>query len=66
MWDYDSLLAKTQVYLQRAEDHPHANDDEFALWMLLGLEFLYARRLPASIRAYLPRRRETASFTLPV
>lgn len=40
MWDYDSLLAKTQVYLQRAEDHPHANDDEFALWMLLGLEFL--------------------------
>lgn len=40
MWDYDSLIGKAQLYFQRAEEHPHADDDEFALWVLLGLEFL--------------------------
>ncbi|SIB99405.1 Uncharacterised protein [Mycobacteroides abscessus subsp. abscessus] len=40
MWDYDSLIGKAGVYFQRAANHPSMDDDEFALWMLLGLEFL--------------------------
>jgi hypothetical protein len=44
MWAYDSLLGKAQTYFRRAVDHPHADDadddDEFAIWLLLGLEFL--------------------------
>lgn len=40
MWDYDSLIGKAEVYFSRAEAHPVADDDEFALWLLLGLEFL--------------------------
>ncbi len=40
MWDYNSLIRKSQIYFMRARDHPKANDDEFSLWLLLGLEFL--------------------------
>ncbi len=40
MWDFDSLIGKAQLYFQRAQDHPHVDDDEFALWLLLGFEFL--------------------------
>lgn len=40
MWDYDSLIGKAQLYFQRAAAHPSMDDDEFTLWMLLGLEFL--------------------------
>lgn len=40
MWDYDSLIGKAEVYFGRAAGHPNMDDDEFALWMLLGLEFL--------------------------
>ena len=40
MWEYDSLIGKAQVYFARAREHPHSDDEEFALWLLLGLEFL--------------------------
>ncbi|GAB3076483.1 hypothetical protein GCM10027186_36250 [Micromonospora schwarzwaldensis] len=40
MWDYDSFIAKSRLYFQRAEKHPRVDDDVFALWLLLGLEFL--------------------------
>lgn len=40
MWDYDSLIGKARRYFQRAEEHPHSDDDEFALWLILGLEYL--------------------------
>ncbi|MGH8527794.1 MAG: hypothetical protein ACREXY_27325, partial [Gammaproteobacteria bacterium] len=40
MWDYESVMGKAQTYFGRAETHPHAEDDEFALWTLMGLEFL--------------------------
>jgi hypothetical protein len=40
MWDYESIHAKALTYFGRAEEHPVADDDEFALWSLLGLEFL--------------------------
>lgn len=40
MWDHDSLVGKAQVYFKRAADHPHADDEVWALWLLLGLEFL--------------------------
>lgn len=40
MWDYDSMLGKAQVYFERAAKHPSVDDDELALWMVLGLEFL--------------------------
>lgn len=39
MWDCDGLIGKARTYFQRAND-PAANDDAFALWLLLGLEFL--------------------------
>ncbi len=39
MWDYDEFVAKAVQYFRRGADHP-SNDDEFALWMLLGVEFL--------------------------
>lgn len=40
MWDYDSLIRKSHTYFTRAREHPLADDDEFSLWLLLGLEFL--------------------------
>lgn len=40
MWSFDSLAGKAQLYFGRAQDHPRADDEEFALWLLLGLEFL--------------------------
>src|SRR5437870_3462073 len=39
MWSYDDFLAKAKLYMARAAQHDRA-DDEFALWLLLGLEFL--------------------------
>lgn len=40
MWDYESLIGKARVYFERAANHPNVDDDELALWMVLGLEFL--------------------------
>ncbi|MFD8191251.1 hypothetical protein [Streptomyces wuyuanensis] len=40
MWNYDNFLGKAQFYFSRAAGHPHAQDEEVALWLLLGLEFL--------------------------
>ncbi|MFE1255824.1 hypothetical protein [Streptomyces fungicidicus] len=40
MWNFDNFLGKAQLYFSRAAGHPHAEDDEVALWILLGLEFL--------------------------
>jgi hypothetical protein len=40
MWDYDSFVGKAQEYFSRATDHPSAEDEIPALWLLLGLEFL--------------------------
>jgi hypothetical protein len=40
MWDYDGLIGKAQVYFKRAEAVAQADDDAFAVWLLLGLEFL--------------------------
>lgn len=39
MWDYDGLMGKAQTYFERAEAVA-ADDDAFAIWLLLGLEFL--------------------------
>ncbi|MEV4638343.1 hypothetical protein AB0J80_13430 [Actinoplanes sp. NPDC049548] len=39
MWGYEELTAKAKLYFDRAANHSEA-DDEFALWLLLGLEFL--------------------------
>jgi hypothetical protein len=40
MWDYDGLIGKARVYFERAEEVAEADDDAFAVWLLLGLEFL--------------------------
>jgi hypothetical protein len=40
MWEYEEFTAKARLYFSRAEDHPRADDDAPALWLLLGLEFL--------------------------
>ncbi|MEV4260582.1 hypothetical protein [Kribbella sp. NPDC049584] len=40
MWDYDGLIGKARVYFERAEAVGKADDDAFAIWLLLGLEFL--------------------------
>jgi hypothetical protein len=40
MWSYDALLGKAGAYFNRAEEHPRADGEVFALWLLLGLEFL--------------------------
>jgi hypothetical protein len=40
MWDYDALIGKARVYFERAESVAEADDDAFAVWLLLGLEFL--------------------------
>lgn len=40
MWDYDGLIGKARVYFERAECVAKADDDAFAVWLLLGLEFL--------------------------
>ncbi len=40
MWSYDALLGKAGVYFKRAEEYPKADGEVFALWLLLGLEFL--------------------------
>lgn len=39
MWSEEEFLAKTSLYFRRAAQHPDS-DDEYALWLLLGLEFL--------------------------
>jgi hypothetical protein len=40
MCSYDSLLGKARIYFIKGREHPHADNEVFALWMLLGLEFL--------------------------
>lgn len=40
MWDYDGLIGKARVYFDRAASVNDAEDDAFAIWLLLGLEFL--------------------------
>ncbi|MET7863697.1 hypothetical protein [Micromonospora taraxaci] len=40
MWDYDSLISKAKAYFTRAQEHPKADDEVMAIWLLLGLEFL--------------------------
>lgn len=40
MWDYDGLIGKARIYFERAESVGEADDDAFAVWLLLGLEFL--------------------------
>jgi hypothetical protein len=40
MWEYESFLAKAQLYFTRARKHPVAEDDVLAIWLLLGMEFL--------------------------
>ena len=40
MWDYDGLIGKARVYFERAESVAEADDDAFAVWLLLGMEFL--------------------------
>ncbi|MEV4655562.1 hypothetical protein [Micromonospora sp. NPDC049301] len=39
-WDYEGLIRKVHVYFARAREHPRADGEIFALWLLLGLEFL--------------------------
>lgn len=39
MWDFDGFIDKAVLYFRRAQEHEH-DDDEFAIWLLLGLEFL--------------------------
>lgn len=39
MWDYDGFVGKAKVYFARGADHNTA-DEEFAMWHLLGFEFL--------------------------
>lgn len=50
MWGYGDLIEKAKVYFNRAARHD-SPDDEFALWLILGLEFLIraplARKHPA-------------------
>lgn len=40
MWNYEEFIGKAQLYFSRAEQHPRADDDVAALWLVLGLEFL--------------------------
>jgi hypothetical protein len=40
VWEYESFQAKAQLYFTRAREHPAAEDDVLALWLLLGMEFL--------------------------
>lgn len=40
MWDYEGFIGKAKVYFQRGAEHEHSDDDEFAIWHLLGFEFL--------------------------
>ena len=40
MWDYDGMIGKARIYFERAESVAEADDDAFAVWLLLGLEFL--------------------------
>lgn len=39
MWGYEDFVAKAKLYFNRAANH-NEDDDEFVLWLLLGLEFL--------------------------
>lgn len=39
MWHYEGFVAKAKLYFGRAAEHDEV-DDEFALWLLLGFEFL--------------------------
>ncbi|MFV2105647.1 hypothetical protein [Micromonospora sp. LOL_015] len=39
MWSYDEFVAKAELYFKRSANHDRV-DDEFSLWLLLGLEFL--------------------------
>ncbi|MFI5836898.1 hypothetical protein ACIA5A_24790 [Micromonospora sp. NPDC051300] len=39
MWGYEDFVAKAKLYFNRAANHDE-DDDEFVLWLLLGLEFL--------------------------
>ena len=40
MWGYDEFIGKAQAYFARAGEHPRADDEVLAIWLLLGLEFL--------------------------
>ncbi|SIS23017.1 hypothetical protein [Williamsia sterculiae] len=40
MWDYDGFIGKARLYFTRGAEHEHSDDDEFAIWHLLGFEFL--------------------------
>lgn len=40
MWDYDGFIGKAGLYFTRGAEHEHSDDDEFAIWHLLGFEFL--------------------------
>ncbi|MEU8050938.1 hypothetical protein [Micromonospora haikouensis] len=39
VWHYEGFVDKARLYFDRAAEHDEA-DDEFALWLLLGMEFL--------------------------
>lgn len=40
MWDHDGFIGKAGLYFKRGAEHEHSDDDEFAIWHLLGFEFL--------------------------
>jgi hypothetical protein len=40
MWEYEGFIAKAQLYFTRGREHPAADDDVLAHWLLLGLEFV--------------------------
>ncbi len=40
MWDYEGFIGKAKLYFKRGAEHEHSDDDEFAIWHLLGFEFL--------------------------
>ncbi|MFF3587197.1 hypothetical protein ACFYYI_08515 [Streptomyces sp. NPDC002387] len=39
MWGYADFTAKAKLYFRRASEHDRV-DEEFSIWLLLGLEFL--------------------------
>jgi hypothetical protein len=39
VWAYDDFIAKAKLYFRRANEHDRV-DEEFSIWLLLGLEFI--------------------------
>jgi hypothetical protein len=39
MWSCDEFIAKAKLYFRRASEHDRV-DEEFSIWLLLGLEFI--------------------------